>query len=165
MKELVFPLSLLCSSCVETGREERERHEEKMLRYWQPWAKCEKENERQLRWEGNLELKNRWGKGKRQPGLYNLSECSSLLTFYMLWKSSKLEHFSSLNLAWLPSPLVLSISFLPRCEVTQSGLWISKKVFSRFSLFMHKTCVAYLISTEITVTWARAHIMPCFPFF
>lgn len=80
-------------------------------------------------------------------------------------KTEQIGAFFQSELSLVALPLVLSISFLPRCEVTQSGLWISKKAFSTFSLFMHKTCIAYLISTEIKVAWARAHIMPCLPFF
>lgn len=125
-------LLVYCVLHVLRQGEERERHGEKMLRYWQPWAKCEKEKERKLRWEGNLELKNRWGKGKRQPSLYYLSECSSLLSFYTVWKPSKLEHFSSLSSVWLPSLWCFQSHFFLDVRLPKVDCGFPKRHFQHF---------------------------------
>lgn len=87
---------------------------------------------------------------RKKPGLYYLNECSSLLT--LICFENRVGAFFQSELSPVVLPLVLSISFLPGCEVTQSRLWISKKAFSTFFLFMHKTSIAYLISTAIRVT-------------
>lgn len=104
--------------------------------------------------------------GKRKKTVWSvLSEWVFLCPdFLYVLKTEKIGAFFQSEVSLVALSLVLSISFLPGCEVTQSRLWISKKEFLTFFLFMHKTSIAYLISTEIRATWARAHIMPCFPF-
>lgn len=86
VKELVFLFSLLCSLCAETGREERERCGEKMLRYWQLWAKCEKEKEvAQMGRKFRVEKQ----KKRKKTAWSVLSEWVFLSPdFYMLWKSN-----------------------------------------------------------------------------